>query len=65
MSLDAVAVKAAALSCVVECMAIAVKSLQVAIRELVQSDQADAHAKKSCSRYQSQTVEEIMGIRLK
>jgi len=65
VSLDAVAVKAAALSYVVECMAIAVKSLQVAMRELVQSDQTDAHAKKSCSKYWSQTIERIMAIRLK
>jgi len=58
-------VKAAALPYVVESVAIAVKSLQVAMRVLVQSDQTDAHAKKPYSKPLSQTIEIIVEIRLK
>ena len=65
MSLGAVAVKIAVLLYEVETVAIAVKSLQVAMRELVQSNQTDAHAKNSCSKPRSQTMEKIMEIRLK
>jgi len=66
VSVDAVAVKATVLSYVVESVAITVKSLQVAMKEVVQGDQTDTcETREFDSKPHTQTVERIMETRLK